>query len=283
MTDVAESIPEREPIRTREVGWGTIALFLVVSIGLLTASALVLRVGPMSRVVIPSWLENLVTFGILLVVAVGGVLFGMGRLRPSDLGLSRQKALQAAAIIGAIWIFNQLLGGITELATTPALTFHRSWASGAGRVLLWAAVMFFATALYEEIGFRGFLYPQLYLKFPGSARARFWSALLVSQLVFAAAHIPGHLIIRHMSGGADLLSVLARQFVAGVLLLLIYLRTRNLGIAIGLHGLANAPTPLFAGTLSWEIFLIALFVAWPWISRRPEDRGLATVVQESPG
>lgn len=282
MSDASASAAESEPIRTREVGWATIALFLVVSIALLTAFAAVLRLGPLSGVIIPSWLENLATFSILLLVAVGGVLFGIGRLRPSDLGLGREKIVQAIVVIGAIWISNQLLGGITELATTPALRFDRAWSTGAGRVLLWTLVMFFATALYEEIGFRGFLYPQLFLKLPGSPRARFWTALLVSQLIFAAMHIPAHLIIRHMSGGA-LLSVLARQLIAGILLLLIYLRTRNLGIAIGLHGLANAPTPLFAGTLSWEIFLIALFVGWPWITRRPEDRGLARIVQTDPG
>jgi len=171
------------------------------------------------------------------------------------------------------------LGGIaavSAIVTTPT-TVARTWTTrGVQGTLIWAAVMFLGAALYEEIAFRGFLFPQLYLKFRGSHRVRFWAALLVSQFLFAISHIPAHIMIRHLSG-STLWTQVILQGVAGVMLLLLYLRTRNLWISAGIHGLANAPTPLFEGAMGWEYFLIALLVAWPWIARRPTQRGLAKV------
>ena len=138
--------------------------------------------------------------------------------------------------------------------------------------------MFAATAMWEELAFRGFLLPQLYLKLPGQHWARLWGALLLSQIVFACAHIPAHIMLRHLWGSA-LLQMLALQGFAGVLLGLLYFRTRNLWIAIGIHGLANAPTPLTGGALGWELPLVFLIAAWPWLVRRPYQRGFAAVTR----
>jgi len=151
-------------------------------------------------------------------------------------------------------------------------------------MLRWTAVMFLAVATYEEIAFRGFVFPQLYLKAGGSHWVRFVIALVASQIIFAIAHIPAHITVRHLTG-ALLFKAVALQVGAGVMLLLLYLRTRNLWIPIGFHGLANAPTPLFAGSMSWEIALLTVLVAWPWLTRRPYQRGLARVerVSENPG
>ena len=110
---------------------------------------------------------------------------------------------------------------------------------------------------------------------PSDRRAA-WVAGFASQLIFAASHLPGHLLIRHLTGGA-LWTQLLLQGIAGALLLLIYLRTRNLWIAVGLHGLANAPTPLVPGTVSWEVPLLVLLIGWPWLARRREHHGLARV------
>ena len=281
MTSVPAPPVSREPIRTREVRWPTVTLFLSLSLGLLTLFPLVRRAGPMARVVLPGWLENLVTFGSLLVVAVA-VLYGLGRLSPADLGLGRKKLVQGLVTIGAVWGLNQVLAAALALASTGTVEVAPAWTTtGVGPTLLWTAVIFLTTALFEEIAFRGFLFPQLYLKLHGSHRARFWIALLASQVLFAVAHIPGHLFIRHLSG-PPLWTQVALQGVSGVLLLLVYLRTRNLWIAVGLHGLANAPTPLVSGTMSWEIPLLVLLVGWPWLTRKPESHGFGRVEAAGP-
>jgi uncharacterized protein len=270
----------REAIRTALVNGLTLALFFATTFGVLAAFPLLRRVGPMQRVVLPGWLENLLPFGLLLLLAVGGVLVGVGRLRATDVGLGRRALAQGALTVGTVWLLLQAVAAVPELVSGGEVSLDGRWRSpGVGPTLLWAFVMFCTTALFEEVAFRGLLYPQLVLRLRAVAVAPRVAALtagFVSQTLFAASHLPGHLLIRQMSG-APLWTELALQGVAGVLLLLIYLRTRNLWISVGLHGLANAPTPLVTGTLSWELPLLVLLVGWPWLARRPEHRGLASV------
>lgn len=279
-TDMTLS-PLRTPIRTHEVGWPVIGLFLVASTALLVL-LLQARQGALAAVLTgPSWRENLVLFGCLLVVAAGGVIGGVGRLRPGDVGLHRATLVRGVLTAVAVWVVIQLLAILEGLAT-GTLALSPAWSTvGVARTLRWTAVMFLATAFYEEITFRGFLFPQLYLKLRGSPRRRFWGALLTSQILFAVAHVPAHVALRHLSGAA-LWSQVVLQGIAGVMLMLLYLRSRNLWLCIGFHGLANAPTPLVRGTTGWEPFLLVLLVAWPWLMRRPAERGLAEVESLGP-
>jgi uncharacterized protein len=278
LTATPEVGPAREGVRARESTWTIIVVFLVLSTGLMALGILATRRGPLVGLLSgPSWFENLVLFGTLLVVAVGGILFALGRLRPRDVGLDRSKLAEGVVAIAILYAAIQLVPAAIELALTGGVEMHRAWTTqGAASLLRWAGVMFLATALYEEVAFRGFLFPQLYLKAPGTHRARFWTALLVSQLAFGLMHMPGHVIIRDMSGTA-LWAMMGAQAFVGALLVLLYLRTRNLWIAVGVHGLVNAPTPLVANPVPWEIYLVVLIVAWPWLARRPEHRGLARV------
>lgn len=277
MNTISQPLPAREPIRTREVGWVTIALFVGVATGLSLLLLAVRRSGPLGHLLAgAAWRENLFFFATLLLFVVGGVIFGVGRLRPVDVGVARNKLAEGVLVTGVVWLLLQILAAASAAVSTPT-TAARTWtANGVQGTLLWTLVMFLGPALYEEIALRGFLFPQLYLKFRGSHRARFWTAVLVSQFLFAIGHIPAHVVIRQLSGSALWTQVTLQGF-AGVLLLLLYLRTRNLWIAVGIHGLANAPTPLFANTLGFEYPLIALLVVWPWIARRPTQRGLAQV------
>ena len=92
--------------------------------------------------------------------------------------------------------------------------------------------------------YRAFLLPQLAKKFTrlsgsGSPRTAFLFALLTSQTVFTLVHVPGRL-----AGGVevgDLPVFLAAPFVLGVLFALVYARTGNLFVTIGLHALINDP------------------------------------------
>ncbi len=73
-------------------------------------------------------------------------------------------------------------------------------------------------------------------------------ALLVgvatSQAIFAATHIPQRL--HHGVAGAELALHLVGLWCFGVALTAVWLRTRNLWIAVGVHALSNSPTFLFA-------------------------------------
>jgi membrane protease YdiL (CAAX protease family) len=268
----------QDPIRTREVNWLVIALFLGVSSGLLVLVSVLRHFPPLRQILAgPSWRSNLLVFAVLLIVAVFGVIFGLGRLRPTDVGLRRDKFREGVMVTVAVWSLMQIIEIVGDVVTSGPVTIAPSWTrNGIGSTLAWTGVMFLGTALYEEIAYRGFLFPQLYLKIRGTHHARLWIALILSQAVFAASHIPAHVALRNLSGSA-LWTTVVLQGIIGALLVLLYLRTRNLWISIGIHGLANAPTPLVAGASGFETFLIILVIGWPWIARRPQHRGFARV------
>jgi uncharacterized protein len=268
----------QDPIRTREVSWPVIALFLGVSSGLFMLLPVVRHTAALREILAgPAWRSNLVIFVALLIVAVLGVMFRVGRLQPVDVGLRLDKLKEGVVVTAAVWSLMQLIEIVGDVATTGTITIAPTWIrNGIGSTLMWTAVMFLGAALYEEIAYRGFLFPQLYLKIGGAHRMRLWSALLVSQAVFAASHIPAHVTIRNLTGSA-LWTTVVLQGIVGALLVLLFLRTRNLWISIGLHGLANAPTPLVAGASGFEMFLIILVIGWPWIARRPQHRGFARI------
>jgi membrane protease YdiL (CAAX protease family) len=273
----SEQSSPRDPIRTREVRWSIIVLFIGVATGLELLLLKIQRSGTLGSLLAgPDWKGNLFFYSALLLLAVGGVLFGIGRLRPADVGLERRKLLEGILVTGSIWLLDQAIGAISGILTTGPIV-DRGWTTkGVAGTLLWAAVMFLGAALYEEIAFRGFLFPQLYLKFRGSDRVRLWTAILASQFLFAIGHVPAHIMIRHLSG-RGLWTTVVVQGLIGVVLVLLYLRTRNLWITVGIHGLVNAPTPLLVGTVGSAPFLIALLIGWPWIVRRGQQRGLARV------
>jgi membrane protease YdiL (CAAX protease family) len=278
MNAIPESTSTQDPIRTREVSWLVIALFLVVSSGVLVLLPVLRHAAPLREIFAgPLWRANVFVFAALLILAVVGVIFGLGRLRPADVGLRRNKLGEGMIVTVIVWSLMQLIEVVGDIVTTSRVTIAPSWTrNGIGSTLAWTAAMFLGAALYEEIAYRGFLFPQLYLKIGGTSRARFWIALLFSQVVFAVSHIPAHVALRHLSGSA-LWTTVALQGIVGVMLVLLYLRTRNLWISIGLHGLANAPTSLVAGASGFETFLIILVIGWPWIARRPQHRRFARV------
>jgi membrane protease YdiL (CAAX protease family) len=275
---ISQPASTRDPIRTREVGWPIVVLYIGVSTGLLLLHLAIRRAGLLGPMLAgPAWQQNLFMFSTLLIIAIGGVVFGIGRLRPTDVGLRRDRLVEGLIVTAAVWLLMQVIAVVSAIATTGTIVVARTWIrNGVGPTLMWTAAMFLGAALYEEIAYRGFLFPQLYLKLRGSHRLRFWTALLLTQVLFATSHIPAHIALRNLSGSA-LWRQVVLQGVAGALLLLLYLRTRNLWIPIGIHGLANAPTPLVAGAAGWETFLIGLVVAWPWLARKPQHRTFARV------
>ena len=265
--------PNREAIVTAEASWTVIAAFALVTAATLVLLPL-LRESSMGSVLNgPPWYENLILFVALLLITVVAILGRWAKLGAASLGLRRDKLAQGLSTVVLVWLGMQawpfVASGSGEIANT--------WRDpGVWPTLRWAAVMILATALWEEVAFRGFLLPQLYLKLKGRRWLRIAMALALSQLVFAIAHAPAHIAIRNL-WGAELAQMLLLQGIAGLMLGLLYLRTRNLWIVIGIHGLANAPTPLIGGAMGWEIPLLLLLVAWPWLARDRGARGLADI------
>jgi hypothetical protein len=93
----------------------------------------------------------------------------------------------------------------------------------------WALLIFFITAsvaapVFEEILFRGFLLPSLTRYFP------VWGAILLSSLIFAVAHLN--------------ISEVLPLTTLGIILGVVYTRSRNMLSSMLLHGLWNSGTLL---------------------------------------
>lgn len=270
----------REQIIVRETSRTTIVLVLIATFGLIIATfvpAVLKRLAPLGEGRV-----NLIVFCSIFVLAIGGAAIGVGRLRPRDLGLRAGKLAEAIAVVGCVWILLQVAHAVTGLIGNGSLQLDDALRRfGLVDRLLWFAVMLFGTALTEETIFRGFFYPQLYLKCRGSQRRRFWVAATAAAILFGLFHVPRHIVFSGMS--TDVLAVRVLMHAAGgILATAIYLRTRNLLIVIGLHGIENAPIRLFDSRVPSEALLLVellLLVTWPWLMKRSAHRGLATIVR----
>jgi membrane protease YdiL (CAAX protease family) len=214
-------------------------------------------------------------------VIVGGLLFGVAKLKPGDVGLRLPDVLPGIAVTACGWIMIQLVALVLNLAAFGHVTIDRVWLLPEGPTSMLGAILFgqlLGNALFEEMTWRGFLLPQCYFKLTRlqkRARTRIAIALLISQLLFALYHIPVEL-----SNGVSpfqLPLALLPIFLIGLLLAVVYLRTANLFIVIGLHALNDNPTVLFSPTfLSNDllglilvcVFALLLILFWPTFTQR---------------
>jgi membrane protease YdiL (CAAX protease family) len=190
--------------------------------------------------------------GVAAVILVAGlVLMGIGRFRPSELGLDVAKLPTAIAYTVVVWILMHVATiavGSTSGKTPEPLHLNGSQAGHlAGRLLAQLA----GNALSEEILFRGFLFIQLAMLFErrslNGLRFGASAAALLSSIVFALAHLPHRIGIN--GGYADTSAMATDQgwlVVWGCVYCWLYARTKNLWFVVGVHALANARTMLIA-------------------------------------
>jgi hypothetical protein len=231
---------------------GTLLVFVVIHAVLVTVVNLLLFANGTFHPLL-AWTGGmvsgtLVVNAVLLVILMGGICLGFGRLRPYDVGWIpahlRPGVLATLALWTAAQVIHLLAGWLAhgQVALAPPL------GAGGGIVLLGLLVgQVFGNALFEELAYRGFLFPQLYLRIHGDGRQpwlRFVLTLLISQTIFALVHIPNRLYLGMTI--SEIIPDLALLTVWGVLFTLIYLRTDNLFLVVGIHALGNAPTTLFA-------------------------------------
>ena len=190
---------------------------------------------------------------------------GVGRLRLRDLGLTMRGWLAGTAIVLAMWAVIQLVLLLVALASGDGI------APGATCNLAGAAELFqqvFGNAPAEEVLFRGFLFVQLVqLARRGMSGPRAWVlGLVISQLIFALSHLPNRW--EHDLHGLTMLASLGGVFWHGTWLALLYVRTGNLAIAMGVHALANNSVELVASPLAAHhvrsALELALLIAWPY-------------------
>jgi hypothetical protein len=192
-------------------------------------------------------LPSLAMCTIELAAIVGGVMFLMGRLQWSDVGIDKRKILPGITFVLGFWIVVQLVTVGANLVAGEPLALHLQWmqrpAYTIGRVFAdWLGV-----AVYEEVVYRGFLLTQLWLHLSRWLPGRRWIALgaagALSQSVFALGHIP-YLMMHRGLEPATLPADMLHLFGLGVLFSVVYLSTRNLLFAVAVHAMINTPALL---------------------------------------
>lgn len=185
----------------------------------------------------------------LQAIVVVGLLFGVARLRPRDVGVDLRRLWPAVGFLIAAWAAIQLLLVLILPLCGQRIGLGAHWTAAGwrGAVGEWLGQLL-GNCPYEEVFFRGFLLPQcglLAMRWMPRARPRSLvaAALVLSQALFAVGHVFFNL---HLPQGQWLLLA---QFVFGIVFALVYLRTGNLFLAMALHVLTNNPAPLLEDSL----------------------------------
>jgi membrane protease YdiL (CAAX protease family) len=202
------------------------------------------------------------------------LLFRLGGLRPVDVAWRRRDLLAGGLATLVLWVLSNALARAAiagesasrgESAETPLQV--------AGNLL----GQLLGNALWEETLYRGFFLVQflLLLRARGfGPRRAAWLAALLSAFVFALPHFPNRILKDEYRVASDVVFDQLRLVLSGLFLAWVFLRTRNLWWAVGLHGLANAPTLLFEW--GWEAapkeavagMGLLMTLVWPWVFGR---------------
>lgn len=265
----------------------TILFFIASTFAILLSFMSLYRIGvvqaiqEMSKGLIHS---TLLSNALLLVGAVYLVLINHGEMTAEDLGLRVEKLPLAVAAGIVIWASIQILEGIAGYAISGTIAFESSWRTeGTARIGLLTG-MLFGTALFEEVGFRGFLLVQFMAKLGKVVENRTLSislALLASQTFFTLVHVPWKVMNQGWTT-AVILDLMFSVFMNGMIYGLFYLRTRNLFFVMIVHALGNAPSLLIEKSIEPSILLLLLSIiccaVWPklnasasiWLLERKE-------------
>ncbi|MBK7875330.1 MAG: CPBP family intramembrane metalloprotease [Planctomycetes bacterium] len=233
-----------------------LVLALGVSVGLSCAANFVLFGSEFLRAS-TAWSGELVNGTlvanlVLIAVVVAGVLVGVGGARAPELGLRARTLLPALGGTLAAWgVLNVLALGAVVAAGAPIEWSGVVAADGAALPLLGEVLgQLFGNALYEELLFRGVLLTQCALLFAARGRGGLVLALVVSQAIFALQHVPNRVAFDQWADPAGAALDLLALFVSGLCFSGVFLRTRNLLLAVGLHTLVNVPC-LFVSGPQW--------------------------------
>ena len=227
---------------------------------------------------------------VLFLVIGAGLLSGVAKLKPREVGLRLPDLPPGIVVTALTWITMQLVALVLNLAAFGRVMLDRSWLVPLGTTSMLGTLLFgqfLGNALFEEVTFRGFLLPQCYFQLRSlepRPRIRVLVALLVSQLLFALYHIP--VMLSNGVSPIQLPLALLPILLIGLLLAVVYLRTGNLFLAVGLHALNDSPTILFSptflsndllGLIIVLIFAALLLLFWPLFTKR---RSIALAAHE---
>jgi len=276
----------KEMLESKESDYRTMILFFVVSLVVVLLYLLVYQFG------VVQFLEDfsggllhrtLILNVLLMLIAVYGFLVLKEKLQWKDFGIVGGK-LPIAIVVGLItWLLVQMIDGIASYIYTGSIQLEPKWSTDSLGLIGLLIGMLFGTALYEEIGYRGFLLVQFRMKMEEATRNRILEivlALIASQTLFTLLHIPWQVFNQGWTTTV-LFDLLFSVFMNGIIYGLLYLRTENLFFVMFVHAFGNAPTSLFISYLGSSNILLLLAIVWAviWPSlRKWEKEDAITIV-----
>jgi membrane protease YdiL (CAAX protease family) len=263
----------------RRARGSTIGLFLVLNALVLTGYLAVYCIGfvQMGHHSVEGSVYRIPSLNTLLILGpIVGVLLWYERLSLQDIGIVWRKLPFAMLLWVGSWLLIQGIELVAGLVLQGNTEIDPAW-SGGGLVIVAPLVgHLLGTALYEEMAFRGFLLRQSFLNLHRSTKSRqvlsAVVAILVSQLAFTLFHVPWKLVTQGWS--ANLVGELCGVLLTGIVYSLLYLRTDNLFLVMGIHALGNAPTSLISPTIGTPnlllLFTVVIWILWPRMKKWQE-------------
>lgn len=261
----------------REISTRVLVVYFVLAMALATLINLVLFPGkvftPLERAT-GGLINATLQANLLGLILFAVFVFGLGRLRPADVGLERRKLRQALLVTVLLWLGMQVAALAISLLR-GGVAVDAVWAErGASAVLGWLIGQLVGNALVEELLYRGLLLPQLFLKFKITSRGLRLAAAAAAMLaLFVLSHIPNRIFMGYTVG--EMLIDIPILLGYGLLFTIIYLVTDNLFVAVGVHALVNEPTLItalpFPAQLILIVLVVVLLVTWKRIFGRWEE------------
>lgn len=203
---------------------------------------------------------------------VTGVIFWIGTFRMRHLGLKSNNFKAGLLSLFFLWALLQIVQVTYGLLTSSNVGTVTEW-DQAGPIPIISGFLLFAIgkAFFDETVYRGFLMPQMHLKCQKylklDSRITLGIAIIASQSIYLIIQVP--LISEYLTTGINTTLILSSLFVLSIVNSLVYLRTKNLFIAIGIHVLWFHPVFIATATLP-HVFILLLLSAgfiylWPML------------------
>ncbi|MBF8962909.1 CPBP family intramembrane metalloprotease [Pontibacter sp. FD36] len=233
-------------------------------------------------------LDNQLYFvGMVLVVYLSWLVFlhliqKRDPVQPEHLSLRGRDIASGFAVAAFLYLAVTVALAIGALLGTDGLAVHAKFATigATARTLGVFTFNIMLNAFVEELLFRVYLIPQAYLLLRQKIASRFVALLLAvlsTQLLFALIHLPRDLF-RFDVALATMISTQAQLFMSGLLLTLVYLRTRNLLFLTMFHAFLNYGLPLVSTDSDFKLYyMIAAFAVTIFWSKIP---GLVPVTKQ---
>lgn len=242
MEGLAPTAPPQAADRLRWLDLLPVIVFTVL--GIILVFAVLVGLARSDRSFYRTNLESIsLTATLAIYLAVGaGIAVGLRRLRaplsflglrwptPRDLGLTLALLIPWYIGIAVVTALSSAAFNGGQLVQSNSRLIFVQRPNGIGLLLLALLVTAVAAPICEEIFFRGMLFRLLRTRVP------LWAAALLSAVAFALAH----------ASPAVSLALLPTFMFMGIVLALVYTRTRWLTNSILLHGLSNAIATIVA-------------------------------------